>query len=72
MLKYLVDIELAFGTWPYECHIATQYVVELGRLVQMVCTDETACLCQTGIVVTPLWLSRGPNFSASRHMERNL
>ena len=53
MLKYLVDIELAFGTWPYECHIATQYVVELGQLVQMVCTDETTYLCQTRIVVTP-------------------
>ena len=53
MFKYLVNIELAFGTWPYECHIATQYVVELGQLVQMVCTDETTYLCQTRIVVTP-------------------
>lgn len=43
-LHNLVDVELAFGTWTDKGHLATEDVPELGKLVEVVLTQELADL----------------------------
>ena len=52
VLENLVNIEFTLGTGTDKGHITAEDIPQLWQLVQMVCADELADLCQTRVVIS--------------------
>src|SRR3712207_5708329 len=57
VLHNLVDVELAFGSWSDESHVATENVPQLWQLVKMVVAQEPANLrhAMVALMAEQLW-----------------